>query len=108
MSLDFDNIMSTITLVTLLAIVIGDRVLGWLKTRGVDLSKTSETYELAYNIQQDTQELLKRFDDSPLEKAVEALSNNIAAQTELLREMVTLNKLSHQEHKLILDLVSNR
>ena len=108
MSLTLDNTLTMVTVITLLAVVIGDRVLSWLKTRGVDLSKLSENYELSYNIHQDTQELLRRFDDGTLEKAIEALSKNIATQTELLREMVAQNTLNREEHKLILTQISNR
>ena len=97
------EILSTLMLVTLVAVLIGDKVLGWLKTRGIDLSKLEDTYDLATKTHTDTQALLKRFDDSKLEIAIESLSTNITVQTELLREMVALNKLNHEEHKLILD-----
>ena len=97
------EILSTITLITLVAVLIGDKVLGWLKTRGIDLSKLEDTYDLAVKTNEATQALLKRFDDGKLEVAIESLSANIAVQTELLREMVAQNKLNHEEHKLILD-----
>ena len=103
MTLDFNSIVSLTTIVALLAVVVGDRILGWLKTRGVDLSKLSETHELVSKISVDTKELLKRFDDSTLEEAILALSSNIATQTELLRDIVVQNRLNHEEHKLILD-----
>jgi len=103
MDLDFNSAVSLITIVTLLSVIVGDRVLGWLKTRGVDLSKLSETHKLVSAISVDTKELLKRFDDSTLEDAICALSSNIATQTELLRDIVVQNRLNHEEHKLILD-----
>ena len=103
MELDFNSVVSLTTIVALLAVVVGDRILGWLKTRGVDLSKLSETHELVSKISVDTKELLKRFDDSTLEEAILALSSNIATQTELLRDIVVQNRLNHEEHKLILD-----
>ena len=106
MSLELNEVLTVLTIVTLLAVVIGDRVLGWLKTRGIDLSRVTETYDTTVSIHEDTQELLKRFDDGSLEKAIEALSSNIATQTELLREMVAMNQLNRAEHKLILDQVS--
>ncbi len=105
---NLSDILTTITVITLLALVIGDRALGWLKTRGVDLSKMGELYELSYNTHQDTQELLKRFDDSSLETAIRALADNVAAQTLLLQEMVQQNKLNHQEHRLILDQIGRK
>ena len=91
-----DSILTYLTIVTLFAVVVGDRVLGWLRTRGVDLTKLGEIHET-------TQELLRRFDDGALEEAIRALSLNVAAQTAILQELVGLSKLQHQEHKLILD-----
>jgi len=106
MSWSLDQILSFLTIVTLLAVVVGDRLLGWLKTRGVDLTKMGEIYELTYNAHENTQELLKRFDDGSLEEAIRALNANVAAQTILLQELVAVSKLQHQEHKLILDTLS--
>ncbi len=102
-SFEMSDILSAITIITLLAVVVGDRVLGWLKTRGVDLSKLSEIYELTYNIQEQTAELMKRFDDSKLEDAIVSLAKNIAMQTKLLGDIHNQNELNRQEHKLILD-----
>jgi len=101
--LSIHDILTAVTIVTLLAVVVGDRVLSWLKTRGIDLSKMGEVYEIAYNTHEGVQQLLRRFDDSTLEDAIKALSDNVAVQTELLREMVAQNTLNRQEHKLILD-----
>jgi len=98
-----EDVLTAITLITLLAIVIGDRVLGWLKTRGVDLTKMSEIYELAYNTHQNTQALIKLFDDSTLGDAIRALSDNIAVQTKLLGEISNQNQLNRDEHQLILN-----
>jgi len=103
MTFSADSILSYLTIITLLAVVIGDRVLGWLKTRGVDLTKMGELYELAYDTRVDTQELLRRFKDNSLELTINALNKNVKAQTALLQELVGLSKLQHQEHKLILD-----
>jgi len=97
------EILSAITLITLVSVLIGDKVLRWLKTRGIDLSNLDDTYTLVTEIHENTAALLKRFDDGKLEIAIESLSTNIAVQTELLREMVAQNKLNHEEHKLILD-----
>lgn len=91
-----DNILTYLTIITLFAVVLGDRVLGWLRTRGVDLTKLGEIHET-------TQELLRRFDDGALEEVIRALAQNVAAQTAILQELVGLSKLQHQEHKLILD-----
>jgi uncharacterized membrane protein YcjF (UPF0283 family) len=91
-----DSLLTYLTIITLFAVVVGDRVLGWLRTRGVDLTKLGEIHET-------TQELLRRFDDGALEEAIRALSLNVAAQTAILQELVGLSKLQHQEHKLILD-----
>jgi len=77
--------------------------MGWLKTRGVDLTKMGELYELAYNTHQNTSTLLDRLDDGVLEKAIENLSENVVLQTDLLRELLAQAKLNHEEHKLILD-----
>jgi len=106
MSWSIDQILSFLTIVTLLAVVVGDRLLGWLKTRGVDLTKMGEIFELTYNTHENTQALLKRFDDGSLEEAIRALNANVAAQTILLQELVAVSKLQHQEHKLILDTLS--
>jgi len=103
MTLTPDSILTYITILTLLAVVVGDRVLGWLKTRGVDLTKLGELYELTFDTRVDTQELLQRFKDNSLELAIHALNKNIGAQTALLQELVGLSKLQHREHKLILD-----
>jgi hypothetical protein len=102
------DILSIITIAMLLIVIVGDRTLGWLKTRGVDLSRLGDLYELSYNTHQDTQELIKRFDDSSLEVAIRALAENVAAQTLLLQEMVQQNKLNHQEHRLILDQIGRK
>jgi len=106
MSWAAEDILTVITILTLLTVVVGDRVLGWLKTRGVDLTKMSEMYELTYNTHLVSQEILKRLDDGTLEDAIRALSANIAMQTQLLQELVAQNKLNHEEHKLILDQMS--
>ena len=103
MVLELEDALTGLTIITLLTVVIGDRVLGWLKTRGVDLSKLGEIYELAYNTQQTAEECLKRLDDGKLEEAILSLSKNVSAQTDLLREMVSQAKLQREEHKLILD-----
>jgi len=108
MSYSLSDILTIVTIVTLLAVVIGDRVLGWLRTRGVDLSQVGKLYDLSYRTHQDTQELIKRFDDSSLEIAIRALAENVAAQTLLLQEMVQQNKLNHQEHRLILDQIGRK
>ena len=101
-----DSILTYITIITLLAVIVGDKVLGWLKTRGVDLTKLGDLYELTYNTHAGTQEILQRFDDGVLEATIRALTKNIEAQTALVQELVGLSKLQHQEHKLILDQMS--
>jgi len=103
MTFSAESALTYITILTLLTVVVGDRVLGWLKTRGVDLTKLGELYELTYDTRVDTQELLQRFKDDSLELAIHALNKNVEAQTALLQELVGLSKLQHQEHKLILD-----
>jgi len=103
MTLTTENILTYLAIITLLVVVVGDRVLGWLKTRGVDLTKLGELYELTYDTRVDTQEILRRFKDDGLETAIHALNKNVKAQTALLQELVGLSKLQHQEHKLILD-----
>lgn len=103
MTFGLGDILTLLTVVTLLAIVIGDRVLGWLKTRGIDLSKVNGTHDLCGAIYNNTQALIKLFDDSTLEDAIKKLSDNISIQTTLLQQMVAQTKLSHEEHKLILD-----
>lgn len=103
MTLPADSVLTYLTVLTLLAVIVGDRVLGWLKTRGVDLTKIGELYELTYDTRQDTQELLQRFKDDSLELVIHALNKNVETQTALLQELVGLSKLQHQEHKLILD-----
>ena len=106
MSVSVQDILTVITIVTLLSVVIGDRVLGWLRTRGVDISKVGDIYELAYNAHQNTSIILEKIDEGKLEKALEVLSKNVEIQTQLLREMCAQNKLNHEEHKLILDQLS--
>jgi hypothetical protein len=108
MDWSLSDILTTVTIVSLLAIVIGDRVLGWLKTRGIDLSKINDMYDLSCSVRQDTRELIKRFDDSSLEEVIRALTANVTAQTLLLQEMVQQNKLNQQEHRLILDQLSRK
>ena len=106
MSWAADDVLSIITILALLSVVIGDRILGWLKTRGIDLTKISEMYELVYNTHQVSQELVKQLENSTLEDAIKVLAANIGTQTELLRELVNQNKLNHEEHKLFLDQLS--
>jgi len=106
MSWAADDVLSIVTIITLLGIVVGDRILGWLKTRGVDLTKLSEMYELVYDTHQVSQELLKQLENSTLEDAIKILATNIGTQTELLREMVNQNKLNREEHRLFLDQLS--
>ena len=101
-----NDVLSVVTIVTLLGIVVGDRILGWLKTRGVDLTKLSDMYELVYNTHQVSQELLKHLENGTLEDAIKALAANNTTQTELLREVVSQNKLNREEHKLFLDQLS--
>lgn len=103
MTFSAESTLTYITILTLLTVIVGDRVLGWLKTRGIDLTKLGELYELTYNTRTDTQDLLQRFKDNNLELTIHALNKNVEAQTSLLQELVGVSKLQHQEHKLILD-----
>lgn len=109
MTLEMKDVLSLLAVAALLAVIIGDRILGWLRTRGIDLSKVNDTHELCDSIHEHTQELVRLFRDSKLEDAIEKLSENICLQTTLLQQMVAQSKLSHEEHKLILDqMVRNR
>ena len=57
--LDFSDIVSIIALFSIIAIVVGNRVLGWLQTKGIDLTKLEDIYELAYNVNESVKEIEK-------------------------------------------------
>jgi hypothetical protein len=106
-----------VPLIILVSVFVGDKILGWLKGKGIDLTKLEDIYELTYDLTEATkscQEICKKIDrrlnDNTLEKAIGALSENVAVQTELLRVMVAQIKaqaeLQNKEHSLILDQVS--
>lgn len=102
-----------VPLVILVSVFVGDKVILWLKGRGIDLTKLEEIYELTYDLTAATKsckEICSRIDtrlnDETLEKAIGALSENITMQTELLREMLNQTKLQQSEHKLMLDQLS--
>ena len=102
MDWSISEIVSTITLVAIVSVLIGDRALGWLKTKGIDLSKLEEMYELTYNTHVATTELLRQFDEGKLEETMKSLADNIAAQTEVLQGLLLQSQLQHEEHKLMM------
>ena len=106
MEVSYSDIIAIISTVSLIAVLVGDRTLGWLKTRGIDLTKLEDIYELAYNTHAIVVETEKLLEAGTLEKAIEVLAKNTATQTQLLQAMINQSELQHAEHKLILDQLS--
>jgi len=102
MEISYSDIVAILSVVSLIAVLLGDRTLGWLKTRGIDLTKLEDIYELTFNIHESVKEIEKQLGSGTLEKAIEVLSANTATQTQLLQAMLNQSELQHAEHKLIL------
>ena len=121
MTWSLQDILSVVTIATLLAFIVGDKVINFLKTRGIDLGEIHEI-RLAVNgcekCHRDVKDLhdwhdvtdedgIRKWYSRPsLERAIIALSENSTEQTSILKEIVNQQKLQREEHKLILSAFS--
>jgi len=115
------DILAVITIVTLLAVIVGDKAINFLKTRGIDLGDISEIRDAVAGCEKchkNVKELhdwhnvtdedgIRRWYSRPsLERAIVALSENSTEQTILLKEIINQQELQREEHKLILSAFS--
>jgi hypothetical protein len=80
-------------LITIAALVAGDKVLSFMKDRGIDLAKMSRHIDdlHAWHSREDEDGVKVWYVRKTLETAMEKLADNIMAQTEILKEI-------HREH----------
>lgn len=121
MEWSLQDILAVVTIVTLLAFIVGDKAINFLKTRGIDLGEIHEI-RLAVdgcgkchkNVEElhdwhnvtDEDGIRKWYTRPSLERAIIALSENSTEQTSILKELVSQQKLQREEHKLILSALS--
>ena len=121
MTWSMQDILSVVTIITLLAYIVGDKAIGFLKTRGIDLGDISEIRDAVAGCEKchkNVKELhdwhnvtdedgIRRWYSRPsLERAIVALSENSTEQTILLKEIINQQELQREEHKLILSAFS--
>ncbi len=115
------DILSVVTIVTLLAMLIGDRAVSFLKTRGIDLGEIHEIREAVEGCERchknvkelhtwhsvtDEDGIKKWYTRPSLERAIVALSENSSKQTIILREISNQQQLQREEHSLLLAAIS--
>jgi len=111
------DILAVITIATLLVVIVGDKAIGFLKTRGIDLSDISEIRDAVAGCEKchrnvkelhdwhnvtDEDGIRKWYTRPSLERAIIALSENSTEQTSILKELLGQQKLQREEHELIL------